>query len=230
MKLTKLLVGLFLAAFMVYADYEAEAEEVAESAEVAEVAEAKEVGSEQTIFDRLPFAGGIFLCPAMEEVNRIYPQSDNAVRVSVQIGFNANFQSAWELNRALYQAAEKALIDGTAEDEDFEIFLMAMSYENLTNIAEHFFVKRAKRLEAERDESVDHHVLLTILKERGHEPLVERMTAKKGVIIPLDNRKAKAKAGASWKGQSGSPNAAGIAMQRRIIARMWEKMTADSKK
>ena len=223
----KLLAVLFLAAFMVYAEEVAVEEVEIEVAEtVAETAPVANVNSNQAIIDRLPFKGGVFACPMMEEINQLFP-SKAVVVIPPVVGrfmFNKRLEGAWNLYRGIYLEAEKAVMEGTSENVAKDVFLMLSAYDELLNISLFFYSKREKKLEAARDESVDHLVFLEILRELGYGRFVDEalLKGRNPWILPLDDQKARVKAGKRERDIKG-PIIAEILVSRKAMERVWNR-------
>jgi hypothetical protein len=112
-----------------------------------------------SFLNQAPFRDGVFKNPAYEEVNSKFPLS-----FKLLFGDDGKVFGSFYTYRQIYMEAEKALVEKTTTDADFDMFRMAYSYEILSCIGDYYVSK--KKLKIASDDTIDNQVLKNLVSEK----------------------------------------------------------------
>jgi len=131
-----------------------------------DVFEQSATGPYADFLGQAPFRNGVFKNPAYEEVNQKFPNS-----FKMLMGTDGKVFGSYYTYRQAYLDAEKALLEGTTQDADFDMFKMAYAYEILSCIND-FYVSK-KKLKNASDETIDNQVLKRLVSDKVQAPPAE---------------------------------------------------------
>jgi len=149
--------------------------------EVTEQAPA--TGPYADFLNQAPFRNGVFKNPAYEEVNLKFPNS-----FKLLMGTDGKVFGTFYTYRQIYMDAEKALLEGTTQDADFEMFKMAYAYEMLSCVGDLYV--STKKLKNATDDTIDNQILKTLVAEKVQSPpgdLWKFLFSANKVYLPKDD-------------------------------------------